>query len=233
MIALITSTIIPKAFSFFSIDDRYLQTINTINNLKDVGFHEIYLVDNSISKIDEEKLRSGSFNGIKVIQSPQYTFENKGINEAMLILNNLHNLPDNQPIFKISGRYSPTNQFSVSKILEDLGSKEILGLGYIGTGKKVHFNTRAYLVDNKRSLEQILVLAVEEMIGFSRGISGSKGWLKILKTVFKPQIGSPFQISLENSFARILKTRKRYKLVSKINIEGYIAGSKTLLHISE
>lgn len=233
MIALITSTIIPEAYSFFGIDDRYQQTIATINNLKNVGFIEIYLVDNSTSTIDMDRIKSNSYNGVKIIQSPQYTFENKGINEALLILNNLHHLPNNQPIFKISGRYSPTAQFSISKLLEELGSNEILGLGYIGTGKKVHFNTRAYLIENKKSLAQILVLAIEEMIGFSRGISGLNGLLGLLKTVFKPQIGSPFQISIENSFARILKARKKYKLVSKINIEGHIAGSKTLLHISE
>lgn len=233
MIALITSTIIPEAYSFFSIDDRYLQTINTINNLKNVGFREIYLIDNSIYTIDDDRLKSSSVNDIKIIHCPQYTFNNKGVNEALLILNNIHHLPDNEPIFKISGRYSPTNQFNIPKLLEDLGSEEILGVGFIGNSKKAHFNTRAYLVENKRSLEGILILAVEEMIGFSRGINGFYGWLNLLKTVFKPQIGSPFQISIEKSFAGILKARNRYKLVNKINIKGYIAGSKTLLEISE
>ncbi|WP_316824789.1 hypothetical protein [Pedobacter miscanthi] len=233
MIALITSTLIPEAHSFFSVEERYNQTIDTINNLRSVGFEHIYLIDNSVSRIDQNRLKSSLANKINIISSCQYNFDNKGLNEALLILNNLIHLPDHQPIFKISGRYSPTNQFNAALLLSDLAEKEILGIGSIGKSADSYFNTRAYLVNNKKHLEIILVLVIQEMIAYSRGINGFRGWFRALKTMFTPQIGSPFQISIENAFARVLNIKGNYKLIEKINIEGFVAGSKTLTFISE
>ncbi|WP_343523808.1 hypothetical protein [Pedobacter sp.] len=233
MIALITSTIIPKAYSFFSVEERYHQTIDTINNLKRVGFEEIYLIDNSIDVIDAERIKSNSFDKVNIVHSAQYNFKNKGLNEALLILDHIHHLPDNQPLFKISGRYSPTEQFNRAILLSDLAEKEILGVGDIKKSHSSYFNTRAYLVNNKRTLEAILVSAIEEMIAYGRGINGYKGLLRLLKTIATPQIGTPFQISIEKAFANILNVRGKYKLVEKINIEGFIAGSESLTFISE
>lgn len=233
MIALITSTIIPGAYSFFTIEERYQQTIETINNLRRVGFEDIYLIDNSVDKIDKERLKSSSFNRINIICSPQYNFKSKGLNEALLILNHLYHLPDNQPIFKISGRYSLTEQFNRAILLSDLAENEILGVGVIKKSHRSYFNTRAYLVNNKKNLETILVSAIEEMIAYGKGINGHRGWFRLLKTMFKPQIGTPFQISIEKAFANILNVRGKYKLVEKINVEGFVAGSKALTFISE
>ncbi|SDG42170.1 hypothetical protein SAMN05421827_106164 [Pedobacter terrae] len=233
MIALITSTIIPEAYSFFNIEERYQQTIDTINNLKRVGFEDIYLIDNSVDVIDTDRIKLNSFHKLNIIHTPQYNFRNKGLNEALLILNHLSHLPDNQPVFKISGRYSPTEHFNRAILLSALAEKEILGVGNIKKSINSYFNTRAYLVNNKRTLEAILVSAVEEMIAYGRGINGYKGLIKLLKTMFRPQVGTPFQISIESALANILSAKTNYKLVEKINIEGFVAGAKNLTFISE
>lgn len=233
MIALITSTIVPETYSFFSIEERYQQTIDTIGNLAKVGFENIYLVDNSVSEIDYERLNSSVAINIQLIHSPQYNFTNKGLNEALLILNNLSKLPDDQPIFKISGRYLPTEEFNITNLLAELRDKEILGVGNISKNSNSYFNTRAYLVASKKTLASILELAVEEMIAYGNGIHGFSGWLNLFKKALKLQIGTPFQISIESAFANILRAKTNYKLVEKINIEGFVAGSKVLTFISE
>lgn len=233
MISLITSTIIPESYSFFNMEERYQQTIDTINNLRRVGFEDIYLIDNSVDVIDAERIESNSFHKVNIIRSPQYNFINKGLNEALLILNNLYKLPDDQPIFKISGRYLPTEEFNITNLLAELSDKEILGVGNISKNSNSYFNTRAYLVASKKTLASILELAVEEMIAYGNGIHGFSGWLNLFKKALKIQIGTPFQISIESAFANILRAKTNYKLVEKINIEGFVAGSKVLTFISE
>ena len=79
MIALVTSTLIPSnAYSFYNPDERLKQTINTIQKLYDAGFEEVYLFDNSIDTTNLESLCK-TFNQLKVYNTPQYTFENKGL----------------------------------------------------------------------------------------------------------------------------------------------------------
>jgi len=103
MIALITSTLIPTTvYSVYDPDERLYQTINTIQKLRGAGFSDIYFFDNSINEIDRSALIK-AHQSIKIFQSPQYSFKNKGLNEALLILNNSHHLPKNTPIFKIPG----------------------------------------------------------------------------------------------------------------------------------
>ena len=108
MIALITSTLRPTSIqSFFSNEERYEQTLVTIRKLAEKGFKEIYLIDNSLDAIDVPKLIADSGMNLQVHHTPQYSFANKGLNEALLLLNNLHHLPASTHIFKISARYYP------------------------------------------------------------------------------------------------------------------------------
>jgi len=232
MIAIITSTINPSAHSYFSVEERYLQTINTINKLFDAGFNHVFLIDNSIEMIDSKKLIAETQSGLKIHQIPQYTFENKGLNEALLILNSLYYLPDNELIFKISGRYYPNENFNLQKLIEKLKDKEILGVCYDTKSYFPFFSTRAYLIRDKKTLELVLTNVIFEMIAYARDSSGIKG---ILKKVFfnRNIIGTPFTLSLEQSFLRVIKSRDAYMFVDQINIEGFIAGSSKIDFICE
>jgi len=233
MFAIITSTIIPEAHSYFSVEDRYLQTINTINLLRLKGFEIIFLIDNSKAQIDSFRLVNSTFNNLKIIQTPQYTFENKGLNEALLILNNLSHFPENENIFKISGRYYPNSSFDKKTLLKQLGNKEILGICSNIDKDIPFFSTRSYLVKNKRILEEILLLVIDEMIAYGRDINGFKSLIKKINSIHRPSIGTPFKLSLEQSFARVIKNRKNYVLAKAMNIEGFVAGSSHKDFISE
>ena len=128
MISIVTSTVIPKAYSYFSVEERYLQTIKTLKVLIAKGFNEIYLLDNSIVNLDTYRILKDTSNKVKIFQNLQYCFENKGLNEALLILNILSKIPDNETIFKISGRYYPTDQFDAEDLSNKLGNKDIVGV---------------------------------------------------------------------------------------------------------
>lgn len=205
------------------------QTLLTIKRLDEVGFKQIYLFDNSFSAIDEIRLKKAS-DKLHVFCSQQYTFKNKGLNEALLILNNIHHLISDQPVFKISGRYYPSEEYQIPV---DAMQTEIKGIGYEFNSHMPSFNTRAYYVKNSKVLEQLMVLAVEEMIAYSRGVNGLRGLVKVIKRIILAEIGVPFQLSLEQAIGRILKAKKNYHLVNKLYIEGYIAGSDFKEFISE
>lgn len=231
MIALITSTLYPSksSYSFFGEKERYEQTIKTLTSIHRNGFKGIYLLDNSIYKPDSTKIEADCGFKINTVYNNQYAFPNKGLNEALLILNNIHILPENEPIFKISGRYYPTEKFDLD-VYKTLTEPDIIGIGSYFNKKKSFFSTRAYFVKDKRKLEEILVLAIEEMISYSKGIHGIK---TLFEAFFANSLGTKFQLSLEQAYARILKRKKNFKLVDKINIEGYIAGSNYIDLISE
>lgn len=224
MIALITSTLRPTSiYSVFSDQERYDQTIITIKKLAQKGFDKIYLVDNSINPIDQKKIIADSEKAVKVFNTPQYSFENKGLNEALLILNNLHHLPSATPVFKISARYVPTDNFSLD-VAANIDSYDFIGVGENFGARISAFSTRAYFVKNKAVLEEMLTIAVEEMISYHKGIYGPGSALTFIQSIFKTKLGSPFQLSIEQAFARIMKKRNNYLLIDRINIEGTLAG---------
>lgn len=233
MIALITSTLRPSnnTHTFFDENERYSQSIETIKKLATMGFSEMFMFDNSATKIDAERLMQDSGHNLHFFQTSQYTFRNKGLNEALLILNSLNQLPADLPIFKISARYYPNTDFNSQKFINS--NVDFMGRGYDFAKKTGLFSTRGYFVRNKEVLEKILVLAIEDMLAYGKGIYGLKSAIYQMKSIISLQPGSPFQISIEHAFARIIKTQFSYQLFERIGIEGFIAGADRLDHISE
>jgi hypothetical protein len=231
MVALITSTLIPfNSHSFFSKEERLKQTLITIEKLYDAGFKDIFLIDNSVEDISCYNVPQ-QFKSIHLHHCPQYTFGNKGLNEALLILNNIHLLPAEVPVFKISSRYYPTAEFK-QESFENFQHAAFMGVGQFNN-KTPWFSTRAYYVKNKMLLESTLILAIEEMISYSKSINGVRSFYESLKSYFYPYLGTKYQISLEQAFGRILQKNNNFSLLNKINIEGYIAGSDHLEYITE
>lgn len=230
MVAFVTSTLYPSsAHSFFSNDERYDQTLHTITRLREVGFEQIFLFDNSIKPVDVNGIKDASGAILQVYQNSQYTFSNKGLNEALLILNTIHHLPSDTLLFKISARYAPTKEFSVVPESE-LKQLDFAGVGY-DFGKKVPvFNTRAYYVKNKAVLETSLVLAIEEMLSYAKGIHGPKS---LINAISRSELGCAYQLSIENALGRIIRLKLNYKLLNKIGIEGYVAGAQKLDYVTE
>jgi hypothetical protein len=232
MIAVITSTLFANSgHSFFTNDERLAQTIKTIETLDRLNFNRVYLFDNSLQQINREPLLRCS-SKLEIYQTPQYTFKNKGLSEALLILNNLHHLPDNTPIFKISGRYHPTANFNVPDFNAYPGA-DFIGVGKIHNEKLPFVSTRAFYVKNKQTWETMLVTITEEMLAYSRSIHGIRSMYESIVSCFKPYMGAKYQLSLEQAFARILRWSEKFHLLENIGIEGYIAGSDRLEKIEE
>ncbi|GAA4328278.1 hypothetical protein GCM10023149_32220 [Mucilaginibacter gynuensis] len=231
MIALVTSTLSPNgAYTHFTPQQRLEQTLVTISKLQGVGFQQIYLFDNSV---DDSVYRIKThFPEVHISHQQQYTFANKGLNEALLILNNLHQLPAGVPIFKISGRYYPVAGFDKNIWLSNAG-KDIIGFGTDFNKAVANFSTRAYFIKDKALLEDILVLAIEDMLAYSKGVYGLRSFLNMLQSLFKPHLGSRYQLSLEQAFARIIRQKYNYHLVNRLYIEGYVAGARHLDLITE
>lgn len=235
MIAIITSCINPfkatdhEPKSFFNLTERLEQTKNSINYLKKLSFSKIYLLDNS-TFFNPDDWFNDELTGISVRHVKQYQFKNKGINELLLILSLLDELPDNESIFKISGRYYPNSNFENS-IGENFDFKL---KSYAFQSKKGTISTRGYFVRNKKIYEQFLLACLSETLSYTKRIVGFRSALNALKEIFFPTFSIDNNIAIELGSARILKTNL-YKIhhVEKIGITGQIAGFKTLDLVEE
>ncbi|MDB5109923.1 MAG: hypothetical protein JWR67_1037 [Mucilaginibacter sp.] len=234
MIAVITSTLQPtQDKSYFNFNDRLEQTKNGLLKLQEFNFQRIILFDNSDS-LDYSQLNKllGDFSFVEKYHIRQFQFMNKGLNEALLLLNKLHHLPVDTPLFKISGRYYPNENFKL--VTPELLLKyDFIGVGVDFNKRVSAFTTRAFFVKNKQVLESTLILAIEEMLSYANGIHGIQSFFKSIKNFYKPSIGTEYQISLEQAFARVLKYKKNYYMLKNINVEGYVAGAAKLEFIKD
>jgi len=234
MIVVITSCLQPITVkSFFSFEERLQQTRLGLAKLKRLNFDRSFLLDNS-DLLDQTVLEDllSDFKGLEKYYGRQFQFGNKGLNEALLILNHLRHLPPDVPILKMSGRYYPNAHFEFpSSAL--LSRYDFIGIGENFDQRVSSFNTRAYFIRNKKVWETTLVLAVEEMLSYARGIHGLKSLIQSLADFYKPSPGVPYQLSLEQALARVLKAKQNYLLLDKTNIEGYVAGSAQVNFIQE
>lgn len=236
MIALITSTLIPNtnSYSYFTNETRIEQTKKTLISLQKLNFESIFILDNSTIKTDLAMLTNEfiDVSKIKFYHNYQYSFKNKGLNEALLILNNLAKLPKNQSVFKISGRYYPTDSFKIIDFT-DFSRVSFIGKGYDFEQRNGTISTRAYAIKDTQVLEEMLTLSIEDMLSYSSKIVGFKSLYAAVKNCYKKKIGCDFQISIEHSFARILKKKYKSKQIDSLNIEGFIAGENKIKLISE
>lgn len=236
MIALVTSTLFPNvnSYSIISNEERLIQTQQTVNKLMELDFEAIYIFDNSKTQTSVDLISAEYSKNPKIrfYHSPQYSFKNKGLNEAILILNNINKLPNEQEIFKISGRYYPNENFRIADF-KDFSIHSFIGKAYKFDLREGTISTRAYAIKNSKLLEDLLVLSIEDMLSYSSKIRGLRSLINSIRDYFYNSIGSRFQISIEHSFARILKKKYRYNLLDKLNIDGYLAGVKKEESISE
>lgn len=234
MIAIVTSCIHPTQKegllkSSVSVPDREMQTIKSLTELSKFGFKKIILLDNSISTYDYAKIRCVS-DHLQIISFRQYQFENKGINELLMLLAVLEEIPDEELIFKISGRYYPVNGFSTAFNL----SYDFKIKAYNYHHKIGSISTRAYFVKNKVIYKAFLLKVLNELFVYPRRIVGIRSFLSKISAILKPDFNPKLNISIEFAGARILK-KDEYKveLVEKIGIEGIIAGAHKYEFIQE
>ena len=233
MIAVITSCINPKKMtsttrSFFSLEERELQTINTLKKLKEVGFKQIILADNSY-EYDFSKLGS-AIDDVQIIRLQQYQFANKSINEILILLSILDYIPAGTKIFKISGRYFPVANFKLD--MNDTVDFKVKGFDF--GGRKPVISTRGYFVRNKVVYEEFLLACLNEIYSYPYRVVGLRSFWRFINEFFKPKLKTSSNISVEFAAARVLKRGPfNFQLVDNLNIEGHIAGLKSKELIKE
>jgi len=224
MIAVVSSTIKPviknrEITNIYGFEDRLEQTRHTINRLLEVGFDEIYLVDNSplLSQPQLQNLLQG-YHKVNLYHVPQYQFPNKGINELLMLLYATQFLPPYEVIFKISGRYYPAENFE-QPYFEDFAVK---GLNY--HKRNGYISTRGYWVKDVATFENFLLHTVDEVFCYPERIVGPRALLRVLFTK-KDIIKFPLNVAIEFAAANILKSEKyKVKLLDQLRVEGLVAG---------
>lgn len=221
MIAVVTSTIKPaEGKSYYSYTQRVEQTIATLQSLRQAGFDEIYLVDNSPQlDIDSLRLLLKEYAQVHIFHTNQYQFNNKGINELLMLLYICSHLPADQSIFKISGRYTANAAFRKPEFL-DMAVK-----GYHFSNKTGTISTRGYWVNNAVLFEDFLNATLREVFAYPERIVGLGSLIYKVKNIFGTQ-AKPLNISIEFAAANVLKCSKyKVSFLKELNIEGFVAGS--------
>ncbi|MEB0260638.1 MULTISPECIES: hypothetical protein [unclassified Mucilaginibacter] len=233
MIAIVSSTIKPltgpqQSKSFYTYEQRVEQTKFTLLRLRECGFTKIFLIDNSplLDKEQIQKLLTG-FPEVEVHHLLQYQFKNKGINELLLLLYLIEYLPANQPVFKISGRYYPTQDFKKPDFA-DLAVKK-----YHHSRNNNSISTRGYWVKDADTLHRFLTDCLYEHFVYSERIVGLGSLIRVLFR--KKDKNTPhFSISIEFAAERVLrKGDYDVTFIDKIGIEGLIAGAENVEKITE
>lgn len=224
MVALITSTLFPsnkgifgESRSVFSWEERIEQTHRTIQSLREKEIREVYLVDNSGVEYGERI--KDTFPGVKALAFDAYQFNNKSINEALLILNSFKYLPDDTAILKISGRYALNENFIKPAAM----ACSFIGRGYDFHLKRGSVTTKCYLVKNKEQYEKFMVQVLVELFSYPLRVVGPRNLLRLVKQWLTPRFEET-TISIEFASARVLKHGDfTAQLVPTIGVEGYLA----------
>jgi len=232
MIAVVSSTMQPtmlqQATSFYTYEERVEQTKLTLLRLRQCGFTKIFLADNSplLNKVLIQNILI-DFPEVEVHHLLQYQFQNKGVNELLLLLYLIEYLPANENIFKISGRYYPTEEFKKPDF-EDFAVKK-----YYHARSNNSISTRGYWVKDADTLHRFLTDCLYEHFAYEKRIVGLRSLARILFRK-KNKTTPHFSISIEFAAEHVLrKGVYQVTLIDKIGIEGLIAGADRLEKISE
>lgn len=233
MIAIISSCIYPEENSnlkksHFTNDERLAQTLHTIKELKSHPFSTIILVDNSATnKLD---LIKSAFEDVITVHIKQYQFNNKGINEFLMLLAILKIMPDNEPIFKISGRYLPNEKFDM--FFDEAYDFKVKAYE-VGT-KRFSISTRGYFVKNKEIYEDFLLKTLNETFVYPQRVVGFRSLINFSKQLFNPNFDTTHTSSVEFAGARVLKySNYKIQYADEIGINGVIAGFENKSTIRE
>ncbi len=234
MIAVVTSTIKPVVEnnpkrSFYTFAERLEQTKQTLTQLAACAFTAVYIIDNSpsLNQLELQQLLI-DFPQVQVYHIQEYQFENKGINELLMLLYLCKHLPANQNIFKISGRYYPLAHFKKPNF-SDFAVKSYHYHTRTGT-----ISTRAYWVKDSEVLNQFLLSCLDEVFTYPKRVTGIRSLYNQFGQVFLNKAINPINISIEFAAANVLKNGN-YKatLVNNIGIEGLVAGADHIEKITE
>jgi hypothetical protein len=226
MIAVVSSTVSPStlpshdgARTTLSPETRLEQTRGTVDSLLAAGISEIVVADNSPSRWLQE--RAASLAPARVVSLRQPPVRNKGIGELWLLLGCLEELPEDQPIMKISGRYrvGPKTELAL-RADDDVAAK------VFGGSSSEEISTRCYLVRNRAVAGRLWGRTLDEMYAERSRIVGPRSLVRIVRNSLNPgadgfPYSDPNTISIEQAaLVAIRRLGLRLNAVGNLDVEG-------------
>lgn len=238
MQVIITSTIFPNSNkSIFSWHERLEQTIGTISCLVQLGYNNIYLIDNSGRNFDTTIINRLA--PAKVYVYDQFQYNNKGVSETYLLLNFLKDYKDffignHEPIMKLSGRYLLSNRLDNAIEGFDLAGKEVLVSRRLFR-KLYQFSTRCYIAKDYSFLCQYLDGLLEEIFSYTSKIVGYGSLIRQIRNQLNMNSQEKYaepNLSVEAATSRLIR-KKRYRVNSlgTIGLQGAAGTFKDLVII--
>jgi len=226
MIAVVSSTVAPSATpshdgarTNLSPELRLEQTRATVDSLVAKGITEILIADNSPGTWLQD--RAASLAPARVVFLRQPPVRNKGIGELWLLLGSVGDLPESQPILKISGRY----RLGAHSDLALRDGDDIAARVY-PKGASGEISTRCYLMRDRSVAALLWERTLDEMYAERSRIMGPRSLLRIIKNSLRPERDSfhysdPNTISVEQAaMIAIRRLGLRLRSVDNLDIEG-------------
>lgn len=228
MIALVSSTVFPPTQpghdgprTWLTDDERLEQTRRTVRSLVDVGARDIVIADNSGARWrpgTEADLHPAR---VLLVDTPQ--FRNKGISEMHMLRRVLEELPESEPVLKVSGRYRVTRD-----LCEVLGDHDVAARIH-HHGRNWSMSTRCYAVRDRATYARLLDDAFREQYAWAARIVGPRSLLRIIRSSVRPSADRfPYDDppgSIEGAWGRALQLGGyRVRAVDEIGVEGYAGG---------
>jgi hypothetical protein len=226
MIAVVSSTVSPSllpshdgARTTLSPEIRLEQTRGTVESLLAIGVREIVIADNSPGTWLQERV--ASLAPARVVTFRQPPVRNKGIGELWLLLGCVDELPEDEQIMKISGRYRVGGKTELALRDEDDVAAKVFG-----ANSSEEISTRCYLLRNRAVAARLWGRALDEMYAERSRIVGPRSLLRIVRNSVNPQADSfpysdPNTKSLERAtLVAIRHLRLRLRAVGNLDVEG-------------
>lgn len=234
----VTSTIFPRPSrdpkvvrSVHTSEQRITQTKETLRSLRALGYERVWLVDNSGHQ-HEKELRM-NFPDVNLQIYDHFQFNNKGISETILLLESLIHLPQDEPIMKISGRYTISKVFPLDFSRFDFNAR-IYWHSRNFRFKHKTMATRCYAVRDTSCFRIYLYGLLEEIYSQSARIVGFRSFIRLLSNQFRASwdeydFSDPI-LSVEAASVEVLK-RKGLRLgpVADIGLRGYAGTFQNLV----
>lgn len=227
---LITSTIFPPPSrdpsivrTIYSSEERLIHTKSTIASLQKLGYQKLWLLDNSGNKYKSELQKN--LDSVNINCFDHYQFNNKGISEAVLLLEGLKFLPDDRPVLKISGRYSLHKALAFDPIHYDIAAKITKSEGHVF--RRQDMSTRCYAVKNPRIFDLYMRKVLQEIFGYSSRIVGIRSLGRLLINQLLPAYSKYefFEPTLRMEFAGISainNARLKLQRIQTLGLSGYL-----------
>jgi hypothetical protein len=225
MIAIVSSTLAPSAApshdgprTNIEHSVRIDQTVETVCSLRDLGFSQIFIGDNSPIPPPADVL--ARLAPAVLYWYGHYPYRNKGLAEAFLLAALCDRLPDGAPIMKISGRYRASRN-----LVKELGDADLAGR--FSPARVSELSTRAYAVRDRNFLRALMLGALDEMYAAPWRVVGPRSLLSLArKILIRPN--DPFPYSdppggLEIAAVRwLVKQKATVRKLDELGVEGVL-----------